>query len=176
MPELDEHRVGPLYAAYATPLLYDAHALAAAYPARALTFVVAVVGEVIAVQFLKRRLVRAEAHQRAMAERDPLTGLSNRRTFDRELARAGDCLARIGGDEVALVAPGAGSAGVERIVAALVDAVDHAPMPEDVDRVHATFAWAVAPVDGSGAADLIGCADERLLAGKREPAGAMLTA
>jgi GGDEF domain-containing protein len=36
----------------------------------------------------KRRLLRAEAHQRTMAERDPLTGVCNRRAFDVSLDRA----------------------------------------------------------------------------------------
>lgn len=197
-------------AAYASPLLYDPRAVAEGYPARAVMFVVAVAGGVIGVQFLKRRLVRAEAHQRAMAERDPLTGVCNRRSFDSALARAadrcalvlfdfngfkavndthghpvgdavlravadaceavvreGDCLARIGGDEFALVAHGAGSAGVARIVAALDDAVDRAEMPEGVEQVQASFAWALGPDDATDPAGLFACADERLLARKR---------
>jgi diguanylate cyclase (GGDEF)-like protein len=197
-------------AAYASPLLYDDEAVAKGYPARAAMFVVAVAGSVLIVQFLKRRLVHAEAHQRAMAERDPLTGLLNRRSFDAALARTadgcalvlfdfndfkaindthghptgdavlravadsctdvvreGDCLARIGGDEFALVAHGAGSAGADRLVAALADAVERAYMPEGIEQVRASFAYALAPDDGSDPAALFARADERLLALKR---------
>jgi diguanylate cyclase (GGDEF)-like protein len=201
---------GLFVAAYASPLLYDPAAVASGYPARAVMFVVAVAGSVLVVQFLKRRLVQAEAHQRTMAERDPLTGLHNRRSFDRALSRTidgcalvifdfdafkaindthghpigdavlravanacaavvreGDCLARIGGDEFALVAPRAGAPGAARVVAALADAVEHARMPVGVDQVHATFAYALAPDDGADPAAVFACADERLLLSKR---------
>ena len=198
---------------YASPLLYDPLAGAEGFPARAVAFGVAVLGQTLAMGLLKRRLVRAEARQRVMAERDPLTGLANRRSFDAALAGAAggaegaalilfdfdafkaindehghpvgdgvlravadscqavvrdhDCLARIGGDEFAVVAPGAGNAGVHRIVAALEDAVAAAPLPEGVDEVGATFAWAIAPVDAERPDDLLGRADQRLLARKR---------
>jgi diguanylate cyclase (GGDEF)-like protein len=197
-------------AAYASPLVYDARAMAMGYPARTAMFVVAVAGSVLVVQFLKRRLVHAEAHQRAMAQRDPLTGLHNRRSFDAALAQAahacalvlfdfddfkavndihghptgdavlravadacaavvreGDCLARIGGDEFALVAAGAGAGGAARVVAALAEAVDRAVMPEGLAQVRATFAYALAPHDGTDPSALFACADQRLLARKR---------
>jgi diguanylate cyclase (GGDEF)-like protein len=75
-------------AAYASPLLYDSRAVAEGYPAQVLAFAAAVAGATQVTQVLKRRLVRAEAKQRAMAECDPLTGLHNRRSFDVALARA----------------------------------------------------------------------------------------
>jgi diguanylate cyclase (GGDEF)-like protein len=196
---------------YATPLLYDTDAVAETYPARVVGFGVALAGEAIAMQLLKRRLLRAEARQRVMAERDPLTGLHNRRSFDAALEQAvdggaalilfdfdafkqindqhghpvgdavlqaiagacadvirgDDCLTRIGGDEFALIAPRAGSAGVSRIVRSLEQAIAEAEMPEPIGAVAASFAWAVAPTDGTTAADLLECADQRLLYRKR---------
>jgi diguanylate cyclase (GGDEF)-like protein len=198
--------------AFFSPLAYDPQAIELGYPARGVLFLVAVAGQAVTVHYLKHRLLAAEAVQRGMAERDPLTGLYNRRSFDHALARStdegaaalvlfdfdgfkavndehghpigdavlravaeacarvvrdGDCLARIGGDEFALVAPGAGGAGVERIIAALGEAVDGALMPEGVDSVSASFAWAVAPYDTTDAVELFRLADSRLLERKR---------
>jgi diguanylate cyclase (GGDEF)-like protein len=190
--------------AYATPLVYDARALEVGYPARLVMFGVAVAGATIAIQFLKGRLVRAELHQRSMAERDPLTGVSNRRAFDAELqnaastgepyalilidlddfkrvnderghpagddvlcsvamaastiARKGDCVARIGGDEFAILAPGAGASGVLRLLRDLRDAIDHP----------ATFAAGLVPDDARTPEELVAHADARLLAQKRD--------
>ena len=191
-------------AAYATPFLYDDRALEVGYPARLLMFLLAVGGATIAVQFLKGRLVRAELHQRTMAELDPLTGVANRRGFDLALERAAatggpyalilidlddfkrvndeqghpagdavlqsvaiaaagvarqdDCLARIGGDEFALIAPGAGPAGVLRLLRDLRESVKHA----------ATYAAALVPEDAGTPDELVACADARLLTQKRD--------
>ena len=164
-------------------------------------------------QVLKRRLLRAEERQRVMAERDPLTDLHNRRSFDAALEHAiempegvalilfdfdefkaindlhghpvgdavlvavadacagvireGDSLARLGGDEFAVIAPGSGSAGVARIVAALEAAMSDADLPPQVPSAGASFAWAIAPHDAATAPELLDCADQRLLYRKR---------
>jgi diguanylate cyclase (GGDEF)-like protein len=73
---------------YSSPLLYDPHALDQTFPARAAGFTVALAGATVVMQILKRRLVRAEERQRVMAERDPLTDLHNRRSFDAALEEA----------------------------------------------------------------------------------------
>jgi diguanylate cyclase (GGDEF)-like protein len=190
--------------AYATPLFYDEQALALGYPARLVMFALAVAGATIAIQFLKGRLVRAELHQRHMAERDALTGVSNRRAFDAALERAastrepyalilidlddfkrindeqghpagdavlcsvavaastvarqGDCVARIGGDEFAILAPGAGASGVLRLLRDLRDVVDFP----------ATFAAGLVPDDARTPEELVAHADARLIAQKRD--------
>jgi diguanylate cyclase (GGDEF)-like protein len=189
--------------AYATPLVYDDRALDVGYPARLVMFALAVAGATVAIHYLKGRLVRAELHQRTLAERDSLTGVSNRRAFDAALERAartrepyalilidlddfkrvndeyghpagddvlrsvaaaaagvarrGDCVARVGGDEFALLAPGAGASGVLRLLRDLRDAIDHP----------ATFAAGLVPDDARTPEELVAHADARLLAQKR---------
>jgi diguanylate cyclase (GGDEF)-like protein len=190
--------------AYATPLLYDNQALEVAYPARLVMFALATAGATVAIHYLKGRLVRAELHQRTMAERDSLTGVSNRRAFDAALekaartrepyalilidlddfkrvndeqghpagdevlrsvaaaasgiARKGDCVARIGGDEFAMLAPGAGASGVLRLLRDLRDAIDFP----------ATFAAGLVPDDALTPEELVAHADARLMAQKRD--------
>jgi len=73
---------------YSSPLLYDATAVDQNFPARAAGFAIALAGATVVMQLLKRRLVRAEERQRVMAERDPLTDLHNRRSFDAALEEA----------------------------------------------------------------------------------------
>jgi GGDEF domain-containing protein len=177
-PRLAWPLVALFCAAFFSPLLYDAQAVELGYPARGVLFLVAVAGQAVTVHYLKHRLLQAEAVQRGMAERDPLTGLFNRRSFDdaltcaadgggpaalvlfdfddfkavnddhghptgdavlravaqacTQVVRDGDCLARIGGDEFALVAAGS---GVQRIIDALRTAVADVPSPEGVPPV-----------------------------------------
>ncbi|HEY0362794.1 MAG TPA: GGDEF domain-containing protein, partial [Solirubrobacteraceae bacterium] len=76
--------------AFFSPLAYDPQAIELGYPARGVLFLVAVAGQAVTVHYLKHRLLAAEAVQRGMAERDPLTGLYNRRSFDHALARSTD--------------------------------------------------------------------------------------
>jgi diguanylate cyclase (GGDEF)-like protein len=189
---------------FATPLFYDDRILAVGYPARVVMFALAVAGATVAIHYLKGRLVKAELYQRTMAERDSLTGVSNRRSFDAALERAartrepyalilidlddfkrvndehghpagddvlrevaaaaagvarkGDCVARIGGDEFALLAPGAGASGVLRMLRELREAIDF-PV---------TLAAALVPDDALTPEELVAHADARLLAQKRD--------
>jgi diguanylate cyclase (GGDEF)-like protein len=211
-PRLAWPLVALFLTAYASPLAYDPDAVDLAFPARVLAFSVAVIGQTIAMQILKRRLVHAEMRQRSYAALDPLTSIANRRTFDHALAladeveeayalllfdlddfksindehghptgdivlravahaaqravRKGDCLARIGGDEFAVIAPGAGSTGAARLVKALAAEIDATPLPDGIEA-GVTFAWAAAPLDAASADGLLSVADQRLLANKR---------
>jgi diguanylate cyclase (GGDEF)-like protein len=84
----------------------------------------------------------------------------------RDSIREVDHLARLGGDEFALIAPGAGAAGIHRLVGALEDAIARSDMPSGIE-ISATFGWALAPDDAGEPDELLRCADLRLLAGKR---------
>jgi diguanylate cyclase (GGDEF)-like protein len=173
------------------PLLYDPDAISNAFLPGYLSLVVGFLAATWVMVGLKKRLVDAEARQREFANRDPLTGVGNRRHFDatmkRELGRRAqpfgrrdrdgsplallildlddfkgvndrhghqvgdavlqeatvsalsvlrstDTLARIGGDEFAIIAPGAHGEGAHRLAEAVRAAVAAAE-PDDEIRV-----------------------------------------
>lgn len=88
------------------------------------------------------------------------------RTRDR--VRATDTLARIGGDELALVAPDASAAGADRLAATLHAAVAGLLPAEDAPPVTLTISRASFPDDGSDREELLRTADRRLHAVKDE--------
>jgi len=204
-----------------TPLLYDEQAIENAFVPRYLAFVVAYLAATWLMVSLKRRLVGAEARQRDFANRDPLTGVGNRRVFDvtlnRELEarllpqggrrqaddsplalllldlddfkgindqhghqvgdavlceaanraaailRSTDTLTRIGGDEFAVIAPGAHGEGAQRMAEAIRTAVGLRESDAPGPIPSASVGWAVFPDDGDDYETLMRVADERML-------------
>jgi diguanylate cyclase (GGDEF)-like protein len=208
-----------------TPLLYDSDAIENAYLPRYLALAAGFLAATWVMVGLKRRLVDAELRQRDFANRDPLTGVGNRRVFDailhRELEariaprggrrraddsplallildlddfkgvndqhghqvgdavlcaaaeraqsilRSTDTLARIGGDEFAIIAPGAQGDHVRHMAEAIRTAVGVREPNSAAPTPSASVGWAVFPEDGENFETLMRSADERMLSLKR---------
>lgn len=208
------------------PLLYDSQAIENAYLPRYLALVVGFLAATWVMVGLKRRLVAAEVRQRDIANRDPLTGVGNRREFDatlhselaartrprggrrdadesplallifdldefkaindrhghqvgdavlREAAsraqsmlRSTDTLARIGGDEFAVIAPGAQGESARRMAEAIRTSVGAHDPEASGPAPSASIGWAVFPEDGEDFETLMHCADQRMMRLKNE--------
>ncbi|MGE5408374.1 MAG: GGDEF domain-containing protein [Syntrophothermus sp.] len=211
-----------------TPLVYDGNATENAYPSRYLALAAGYLAATWVMVGLKRRLVEAEARQRDIANRDPLTGVGNRRNFDlvfrrelvartharrgrretdasplalllldlddfkgvndrhghqvgdavlvdaaariRSILRSTDTLARIGGDEFAVIAPGAHGESLERLAESIRTAVTARGPGTKRPTATASLGWAVFPEDGEDLETLMQVADQRLLGRKRDGA------
>jgi diguanylate cyclase (GGDEF)-like protein len=203
-----------------SPLIYDGDAIDNAFLPRYIALAAAFVAITAVMVQLKQRLVDAEAHQREIANRDPLTGVGNRRAFDRALhdaltarvgpqggrrvedaaplallifdfdgfkaindehghaagdavlrraadraqgvLRSNDTLARIGGDEFAVIAPGAGAEGARMIADALHGAIGEIE-PSWETPVCISVGLATFPEDGEDFESLLRQADQRML-------------
>ena len=202
------------------PLIYDPDAINSAFLPRFLALAVGFLTATWVMAGLKKRLVAAEVRQREFANRDPLTGVGNRRYFDatmkRELERrtrpfgrrgldssplallildlddfkgvndrhghqvgdavlqqatarahsvlrSTDTLARIGGDEFAIIAPGAHGDGAARLADAVRAAVAAGDPAGDLPTPTTSVGWAVFPDDGQDFETLMRSADDRML-------------
>jgi len=203
-----------------TPLLYDSNAIDDAFLPTYVALVAGFLSATWVLVGLKKRLLEAELHHRDIANRDPLTGVANRRHFDavlqRELARRGrrrgdrsplallivdiddfkgindnhghpvgdavlcqvakrvqsilrstDTLARIGGDEFAVIAPGAHGDGARAMAEAICDAVGTRYSDSGTPPLSVSVGWAIHPEEGEDFETLIRAADARMLSRKR---------
>jgi len=85
------------------------------------------------------------------------------------ILRAGDTLARIGGDEFAIVAPGVHSDAVRNLAQSVCDAVSTHYSDAGTPSPSASIGWAVFPEDGGDFETLLHAADERMLNRKHLP-------
>jgi diguanylate cyclase (GGDEF)-like protein len=83
------------------------------------------------------------------------------------ILRSTDTLARIGGDEFAVIAPGAHGEGARQMADAIRLAVAAGRGREDLPRPGASVGWAVFPDDGQDFETLMHSADDRMLRIKR---------
>jgi diguanylate cyclase (GGDEF)-like protein len=79
--------------------------------------------------------------------------------------RSTDTLARIGGDEFAIIAPGAHGEGVARMAESVRSAISSGD--DDLPRPSTSVGWAVFPDDGQDFETLMRSADDRMLRIKR---------
>jgi diguanylate cyclase len=207
-----------------TPLLYDSNAIGDAFLPNYVAVLAGFLSATWVLVGLKKRLLAAELHHRDIANRDPLTGVANRRHFDlvlqQELAgrtghgrrrqadpsplallvididdfkgindnhghpvgdavlcqvaariqsilRSTDTLARIGGDEFAVIAPGAHGEGARLMAESIRGAVGTQYSDSGIPAPSASAGWAISPEDGEDFETLIRAADERMLSRKR---------
>jgi diguanylate cyclase (GGDEF)-like protein len=209
-----------------TPLLYDPSAVDDAFLPNYIALVAGFLSATWVLVGLRKRLLEAELHHRDVANRDPLTGVANRRHFDavlqRELAprtrpsggrreadqsplalliidlddfkgindnyghpvgdavlcqvaeraqsilRSTDTLARIGGDEFAVIAPGAHGDSAHHMAESIREAVSTQYSDSGIPAPTASVGWAIFPEDGIDFETLIRAADERMLSRKRD--------
>jgi diguanylate cyclase (GGDEF)-like protein len=83
------------------------------------------------------------------------------------ILRSTDTLARIGGDEFAVIAPGAQGEGARAMGEAIRSAIGTHYSDSGTPTPSASVGWAVFPDDGELVEDLIRAADERMLESKR---------
>jgi diguanylate cyclase (GGDEF)-like protein len=83
------------------------------------------------------------------------------------MLRSTDTIARIGGDEFAVIAPGAHGEGARRMAEAIRAAVSLRPSGSNGPVPSASIGWAVFPDDGEDFETLMRSADDRMLRLKR---------